>query len=304
MIFAIGEKLTETTWEEYLNDQTPYVAVLSARQWEEKKDQFSLGIDMEIRFEIDATKAEVNYDSLTGNFSVPNRNDLCDEHIQFAFALDEKGIVFIDDTGYVLSNIESMTANKKWRLPSLERFIFDFLEQMVSGDLKMLESYEDRLEKLEDAILEGNFENILETQNDIRSDLLELRTHYEQLIDLGQELEENENNFFDPQNLRYFKLITRRIERYRDQVAALRDYSAQIRDLYQTQMDVRQNKKMTILTIITTIFFPLSIITGWYGMNFANMPELEYQYAYPILGGICLLVVLTGVTIFKIKKWI
>ena len=120
---------------------------------------------------------------------------------------------------------------------------------------------------------------------------------------IGLEFEENENNFFNDKNLRYFRLITSRVERYKDQVLALREYSMQIRDLYQTQVDVRQNKTMTVLTVITTIFFPLSIITGWYGMNFVYMPELEYRWSYPILFGVCLLVIITGLIVSKKNKW-
>ncbi len=166
----------------------------------------------------------------------------------------------------------------------------------------MLESFETRLEHMEDDILAGKLDKTVEQLNEIRGDLLELRTHYEQLIDLGQELQENENHFFAPDNLRYFKLITNRLERYRDQVVSLREYSMQVRDLYQTQIDVRQNKTMAVLTIITTIFFPLSIVTGWYGMNFAHMPELSYKWAYPAVAGVCLLIVITELVIFKIKK--
>ncbi len=305
MLYLIKETLEAEELEKGLLSGSPYVAILSQAEWEECREKFKMGIDLDLRMQIDATKAEVNYDSLTGNFSIPNRQDLNGPTKEFAFALDEKGVVFIDETGYVQGNVEMLIRNKKWRLPSLERFLFDFMEQIVAGDLKMLEAYEDRLEKLEDAILEGKFDdiNVIETLNVIRGDLLDLRTHYEQMIDLGQELEENENNFFQAQNLRYFKLFTRRVERYKDQILALREYSMQIRDLYQTQIDVKQNKTVAVLTVITTIFFPLSIITGWYGMNFEYMPELAYKYSYFILFGICVLIILGSTIYYKKKKW-
>ncbi len=303
MYYSICETLIETTLQECTSGKYPYVAILSAEEWEQKKDSFSMGIDLDMTLEMDTTKAEVNYDSLTGSFSIPDRTSICGPRKEFAFALDEKGVVFIDESGYVQKSIEDIIASRKWRFPSLERFLYDFLEHIVYNDFKMLESYEARLEKLEDNILKEDYNDIIEILNDIRGDLLDLRTHYEQMMDMTQELEENENNFFSDKNLRYFRLITSRIERYKDQVLALREYSMQIRDLYQTQVDVRQNKTMTILTVITTIFFPLSIITGWYGMNFAYMPELEYRWSYPILFGVCLLVILTGLIISKKNKW-
>lgn len=302
MYYLIQENLVQTTLEECLKGNYPYVAVLTTEQWLKEKESYSMGIDMDMSKDTDTTKAVVNFDSLTGSFSIPNRTDITGDKSEFLFALDEKGIVFIDDGHFVKTRVSEIKKNKKWRLPSLERFIFDFMEKIVSDDLRMLDSYDKRLEKMEDDILSGRTGNVIEQLNDIRGDLLDLRAHYEQMVDFGQELQENENQFFAPGNLRYFRLITDRLERYRDQVIALREYSMQVRDLYQTQIDVKQNKIMAVLTIITTIFFPLSIVTGWYGMNFEHMPELAYRWAYPAVAGLCLLIVSVELIIFKIKK--
>ena len=74
--------------------------------------------------------------------------------------------------------------------------------------------------------------------------------------------------------------------------------------MYQSQVDIKQNETMKILTVVTTIFFPLSLITGWYGMNFRNMPELRFPYSYFILIGICLIMVIAEIWFYKKKKWI
>ncbi len=65
----------------------------------------------------------------------------------FAFALDEKGIVFIDDSGKAEQMIEAIKRTKRWRKPSLERFLYDFLEQIVENDLSVMERYEDELNR-------------------------------------------------------------------------------------------------------------------------------------------------------------
>ena len=123
--------------------------------------------------------------------------------------------------------------------------MYDFLEGIVSGDLISLERYEKEMVAMEDRILEGNLEGVMERLVDIRSELLDLRTHYEPLIDLGQELEENENAFFSSKNLRFFRLFIERTSRLQSNVAALREHTMQIRDLYHSQLELRQNRNMS-----------------------------------------------------------
>ena len=112
------------------------------------------------------------------------------------------------------------------------------------------------------------------------------------MIDLSQELEENENNFFKEENLRYFHMFTNRMARLHDIAASLRDYSVQLGDLYQSQIDLKQNHIMTLLTVVTAIFMPLTLIVGWYGINFKNMPELESPLGYPIVIGVSVIIVI------------
>ena len=282
-----------------------FVAVLTSAEWQEQRERFDMGIEMDIDLSaIHSTKAEVNYDSLTGTFSVPDRSDPSESCTNFAFALDEKGIVFIDDSGMVNSIIGNIIRSKKWALPSLERFIFDFLEQIVTNDQVMLEELDKELDTIESSILEGNEADPSLRVSRIRSDLRDLRVHYEQLLDLSQELEENENNFFQKENVRYFHLFNQRVSRLHDITSSLREYSIQIRDLYQSRLDIKQNRIMTVLTVITSIFMPLTLIAGWYGMNFKYMPELEYRMAYPIVIIISVLIVLLSLVFFKKKKWL
>ena len=85
---------------------------------------------------------------------------------------------------------------------------------------------------------------------------------------------------------------------------ALRDYTIQIHDLYATQVDVRQNRIMTILTVITSIFLPLTLIAGWYGMNFRYMPELNWPWSYPVVIAVCIVIVVVCLVYFKKKKWL
>lgn len=305
MFYLINETLTEISKEQIKGASSQYVAVISSREWALMKDSFDMGIDIEPDIAaIHSTKVEVNYDSLTGAFSIPDRNDLSGSNKSFAFALDEKGIVLIDDSGEAQKLINEIMRTKKWRLPSLERFIYDFLEQIVAHDRELLESYELQLDNLEEKIVGGGDEVTAEQINKIRSEIRDLRLHYEHLLDFSQELEENENNFFKHDNLRYFRLFSNRIERLRDSAIAIADHAVQIRDMYNSHLEIKQNRIMTILTVVTTIFMPLTLIAGWYGMNFRYMPELNSVWGYPVIIAVSILIVVGSLWLFKKKKWL
>ena len=83
----------------------------------------------------------------------------------------------------------------------------------------------------------------------------------------------------------------------------LREYAVQVQEVYQSELGIRQNHIMKILTTVTTVCLPLSLIAGWYGMNFTHMPELSAPYAYFILIGVCILIVAVEIWYFKKKGW-
>lgn len=305
MYYYIKNTLEKAKKLDFKSKNDKFVAVLTSAEWLENRNKFDMGIEMDIDLSaVHSTKAEVNYDSLTGTFSVPDIENISAPNTNFAFALDEKGIVFIDDSGFVNKLINNIISTKRWIMPSLERFIFDFLEQIVTKDQIALENLDKELDTIESNILEGEEKDPSLRVSRIRSDLRDLRVHYEQLLELSQELEENENDFFKEENTRYFHLFTQRVSRLHDFTASLREYSIQIRDLYQSKLDIKQNRIMALLTVITSIFMPLTLIAGWYGMNFKYMPELEYRSAYPIVIAVSILIVIISLIFFKKKKWL
>ena len=175
----------------------------------------------------------------------------------------------------------------------------------MENDLSVLESYEAELNLIEDSILINTLKpEDLVRVNEIHSDIRKLLIHYEQIIDMTHELEENENGFFSEENLRYIHLFMNLLTRRHDSAASLRDHTMQVRDLYHAQLEVRQNRIMTLLTIVTTIFMPLTLIVGWYGMNFRYMPELEWRFGYPVVIVMSIFIAIACLLFFKKKKWL
>ena len=304
MYYLIKEALTPSTIEEIKPAPEQAAAILRAEEWNSLSARLNIETDMEMDMaDPKETKAVVNTDSLTGTVCRPALTLNKSFQGKFAFALNEKGIVLVDDSGYVERIVDKISRTKKWKLPGLERFLYDLLETVISDDLAMLEDMEKRLNRIEDGIMKGEVTGYPLEMNDIRGDLLDLRVHYEQLIDLGQELQENENGFFREENLRYFNMFTERVIRLQEMVYGERDYVTQLRDLQQAQLEVRQNTIMTVLTVITTIFLPLTLIAGWYGMNFIHMPELSWVYGYPVIITISVAIVVGCLYWFKKKKW-
>ena len=230
-------------------------------------------------------KVELFYEVICGAFVIPDKK------------------IFIDDNDYVMKLIEKMKDTYTNNRLSLNKFFHDLIFLITVDDGMYLQEYADRLQVIEDKIA-FNFNS--QINNEIillRKELLILNSYYNQLGDMIDILSDNESDFLNDYECHLFSMQARRIDRLDNQLNALKDYSLQIKEMYQNKIDTHQNKIMTVLTVATTIFFPLSIITGWYGMNFKNMPELNNPYGYIIVIGASILVVIIEMLILKKKKF-
>lgn len=137
-----------------------------------------------------------------------------------------------------------------------------------------------------------------------RKQLLMRNFYYQQFAELCNMLAENENRFFGEQALSLIVETQKRADRLCDYAQMLREYLVQIRELYQQQIDLLRNKTMQVLTVVTTLFLPLNLIAGWYGMNFEHMPELHSPYGYWVVVGAALLILVGELLYFHRKKFI
>lgn len=306
MHYLIGEHLIECDEADLAAADRQFVVILTPEGWSRKRDSFDMGIDFDpdVATALD-TQADANYDAITGTIFIPDRANPDLPEARFAFALDEKGVVFIDAENTAATLIRAIAATKRWRQPGLERFLADFLGQIIKSDAKLLRGYERELDDMEDTIVAGVASGHFATRiNEMRSELRDLDDHYMHLMDLTDLLEENENGFFRDEDLRYFRTISSRLDKLRDQAGSLRDQALQMRDLHKMHLDIQQNHIMTVLTVLTAIFAPLTLIVGWYGMNFTHMPELSAWWGYPGVIALSLIIAVGSVVWFKRKKWL
>ena len=303
--YLIDSVLRDSSEEECLSSELPRVIVLTRKEWEETTDIIMPEVNRNrVPENIKNSRAESHFECMSGTFSVPDREKPSSAKKNFAFVVDPSGIVFVDDTSLVNTYLAKIKEDTQWNHPCLERFMYDFADQIIRKDTDVLEKYERQLGEIEKDILNEHNNDRLKRLSRIRSDLREMRIHYRQLLDVSQQLEENANGFFKGKNLRYFGMVGDRVTRLYELASSLKDYNNQLNDLFVAMTDQKQNRIMTALTVITAIFMPLTLIVGWYGMNFVYMPELQSPYGYPavILGS--LLIVVGGLYYFHRKKWL
>ena len=136
-----------------------------------------------------------------------------------------------------------------------------------------------------------------------RKDLRELTGYYKLLADAMDVVEAFLAKIGDERNQQFFAFLGNKVDRLYHEATGIAEYVLQIRDIHQSKISSQQNKVMQLLTIVTTIFMPLTLITGWYGMNFREMPELYFKYGYAAVIVISAVTVVIEIIFFKKKKW-
>lgn len=209
-----------------------------------------------------------------------------------------------DEDGSTRESFMNAIRRYKPESVTLEKLIFSVFESSIARDAQGLARFEKQIDRLEESVAMDTADKSLSALiYEQKKQLTILRGYYDQLIDIGEALEENENDIFEEDALHYFALLTNKATRLSDSVNRLCDELNQLRDAHVATMDYHLNHTMELFTVVTVIFMPLTLLVGWYGMNFTNMPELASSWGYPVFITAC--VVLTGGILlwFKKKKW-
>lgn len=301
MIYALGEQLEEMTLEQVIQENTPSIFITTSENCGEILQQIGINYEGEINLD-DAyfCKLETQQECLYGTLAIPRLLDVLGDRYRMLLFVNRTHIVIVDDQGFAERLLVRIRRKKLHQGETKEHFLYNFFAEFMSKDNRVLEDFERSIMDMEDNILHEKERNYQNQMMPLRRQLLILRSYYEQLVEVGKAFEENENRFFAKKQLKYFGTLTDRADRLMGRTVHLIDYAKQVSDAYQAQVDAKQNNNMQFLTIISTIFMPLTLITSWYGMNFRNMPELEK--GYPVIIGLCLLVIIICIIIFKKKK--
>lgn len=194
--------------------------------------------------------------------------------------------------------LENANASNNYMV-NLSKILYILLHRLTSMDNLILKEIEGRIAELEEQVMEDSHTDFTKSIIELRKQLLFLKRYYEPLLDIAEGLEENENGLIEEGALKYFSILKDRINRLNNNVLHLRDYVTQVREAYQAQVDINMNNIMKLFTVITAIFLPLTLIAGWYGMNFSHMPELKWVYGYPAVTILSILVAFLSLIYFK-----
>lgn len=248
-------------------------------------------------------KADLLQGCTIGTFVIPDKADLINKEICFGYYIDNNRLIFVDDSNNVNNIIEEIEKIQIMEKTYVAHFLFEFLEYLVRDEVQYLQDYEKQMTDLEEELMGDGKDEIPALILKRRKELLHLNGYYNQLIDMSETLKENYNNLLSPEDCNLFHLFSDRVARLSANTQSLREFALQILEMYQTQINIRQNQVMKFLTIVTTIFMPLTLITGWYGMNFKGMPELRAKGGYLSIILISLIIIGVECWLFKKKRW-
>lgn len=305
MIYSLNnEKLVEDSIDNIDSEERSFVAVITYEQL--KKYAEKLFINEKILFDCLNGKT-TKFESYEGfdylSLKIPKVFDVLKPSKRVCIYIRKNLLVFICDNFQMVDELILKISSEEIKYSTLSKMLYIFFDKLTYDDTNYLEKLEYEITDLEEGLITLKNDNYLKKIIVLRKKLLKLKRYYERLINIAELIEENENALIDKKTIKYFKMLTNRINRLYQVVNNLRDYVTQVREAYQAQVDISQNQLMKLFTVVTTIFLPLTLIVGWYGMNF-KMPEYNWTYGYPFVILISICIISICIFWFKKKKWL
>jgi magnesium transporter len=194
--------------------------------------------------------------------------------------------------------------SSKIRKSNADHLYYALLDCIVDNYFVVLEHVGDKLEDFEDELVDhAGHESFLKLQS-YRKELIRLRRSVYPLREVISTLSKTEHQLISSSNDRYFRDLYDHTIQVIETVETFRDLMTTMFDIYMSGVSNRMNNIMKVLTIIATIFIPLTFIVGVYGMNFENMPELQWKYGYFLVLGFMATLAFGMLWMFKKKGWL
>lgn len=229
------------------------------------------------------------------------------EYEQISFIL--KGdilVTFQEKTGDVFESVRTRIKEKKGsvRRKGADYLLYALLDSVVDHYFLVLENFGENLENLESELLENPNKSTLNKLHMLRRETLLLRRSVYPLREMISRFEKLEEPLISSDIKVFIRDLYDHSIKVIETIEVLRDMTSGLLDLYMNSASNKMNEIMKVLTVMTSIFIPLTFISGVYGMNFINMPETQFRYGYFVILGVMLVVLVAMLIFLKRKKWI
>jgi len=246
------------------------------------------------------------YIVLKALYLIGDREDVADSE-QVSLILGPNFVLsFEEKEGPLFEAIRERLRQGKGRLRKMgpDYLVQTILDTIIDQYFVVLEKLGEKIEVLEEELVTRPTPATLREMHKLKTNVIFLRKALWPLREVIAGLERRESSLIKESTVIYLRDIYDHAIQIIDNIETFRDMLSGMLDIYLSSMSNRMNEIMKVLTIIATLFIPLTFIVGWYGMNFKYMPELSWPWGYPLIILIMLMVTVVMLLYFRRKKWL
>jgi magnesium transporter len=227
---------------------------------------------------------------------------------QVSFILGEDYVLsFQEAEGDVFDSVRDRIRQAKGRVRAMKSdyLLYVLIDAIVDHYFSVIEVLGNKIEDFETEIFSGNVaDDVSQNIQNLKREILRVRRAIFPLREVINRIEKNESTLIQKKTLTYYRDIYDHLIQVSENIDIYREMIWSLMDMYMTTISNKMNEVMKVLTIMASIFIPLTFIAGIYGMNFDYIPELKYKYSYFILWGVMITLFLGMLYYFKKKKWL
>ncbi len=236
--------------------------------------------------------------------SVTDRQEIVVE--QVSLVLGPNFVLSFQENGAdVFTSVRDRLRGGKGRLrqAGADYLLHALVDAIVDQYFDVLEMLGEKIEAMQDLVISDPKPETLHRIHALKRQLMFLRRAVWPLREAANNLSRSECPFLRESTKVFFRDLYDHVVQIVDTIETLREMVSAGLDIYLSSISYRSNAVMKVLTIITTIFMPLTFIVGIYGMNFEHMPELKWEWGYPLVIGMMVVIAIAMLGFFKRKKW-
>ena len=227
---------------------------------------------------------------------------------QVSFILGKHYVLsFQESEGDVFDGIRDRLRTAKGRIRQLDAdyLLYTLMDAVIDHYFTIIETLGNKIEDFENMLFEGQADDTISRDiQALKREILKVRRAIHPLREVISRIEKHESPLISKKTKTYYRDIYDHLIQVSENIDIYREMIWSLMDMYMTTISNKMNEVMKVLTIMASIFIPLTFMAGIYGMNFDYIPELKYKYSYFILWGVMITMFIGMIIYFKKKKWL